>query len=161
MENTDLKGTRLGKYEIEDEIGRGGMGAVYKGCDPALDRWVAVKVLAPHLLWEKEFVERFLREARAAAQLKHPNIVTIYDVGQEGNWYYFVMEFLEGQTLTEYNRQRGPMPTPETLQILNQLADALDYAHRHGLVHRDVKPSNVVVDSTGHATLGSVPSQLR
>ena len=104
----DLGGTRLGKYEIQAEIGRGGMGAVYKGYDPLLDRYVAVKVLAPHLVWEKEFVERFLREARAAARLKHPNIVTIYDVGQEGGRYYFVMEYLEGQPLTEIVRQRGP-----------------------------------------------------
>ena len=74
---SSLIGTRLGKYEIRSEIGRGGMGTVYQGYDPALDRWVAVKVLAPHLLWQQEFVERFLREARAAARLKHPNIVTI------------------------------------------------------------------------------------
>ena len=85
MDSSNLVGTQLGKYQIHAEIGRGGMGAVYKAYDPLLDRFVAVKVLAPHLVWEKNFVERFLREARAAARLKHPNIVTIYEVGQEGN----------------------------------------------------------------------------
>ena len=149
----DLVGTRLGKYEIQAEIGRGGMGAVYKGYDQALDRYVAVKVLAPHLVWEKEFVERFLREARAAARLKHPGIVTIYDVGQEGGWYYFVMEYLEGQTLSEVVRQRGPLPPDEVLSILRPLAGALDYAHHRGLVHRDIKPGNVIVDPAGQVTL--------
>ena len=146
-------GTRLGKYEIQAEIGRGGMGMVYKGYDPLLDRPVAIKVLAPHLVWEKGFVERFLREARAAARLKHPHIVTIYDVGHEGDWYYFVMEYLEGQTLAELIRQRGPLSPDEALLILRQLADALDYAHHHGLVHRDVKPGNIIIGPTGHVTL--------
>ena len=149
----DLGGTRLGKYEIQAEIGRGGMGAVYKGYDPLLDRYVAVKVLAPHLVWEKEFVERFLREARAAARLKHPNIVTIYDVGQEGGWYYFVMEYLEGQPLTEIVRQRRPLPPDEVLSILRPLAEALDYAHHWGLVHRDIKPDNIIVGPAGQVTL--------
>jgi serine/threonine-protein kinase len=101
MQNISLVGARLGKYEVRAELGRGGMGTVYRAYDPTLDRPVAVKVLAPHLVWDREFVERFLREAQAAARLKHPNIVTIYDVGQESGWYYFVMEYLEGQPLTE------------------------------------------------------------
>jgi len=151
--NSDLIGTRLGKYEIQAEIGRGGMGAVYRGYDPALDRYVAVKVLAPHLVWEKEFVERFLREARAAARLKHAGIVTIHDVGQEGDWYYFIMEYLEGQTLTEVIRQRGPLSSDEALSILRPLAAALNYAHHRGLVHRDIKPGNVIVDPAGQVTL--------
>jgi Tol biopolymer transport system component len=149
----NLVGTRLGKYEIQAEIGHGGMGAVYRGYDPLLDRYVAVKVLAPHLVWEKGFVERFLREARAAARLKHPNIVTIYDVGQEGGSYYFVMEYLEGQTLTEVIRQQGPLPPDEVLSILQPLAEALDYAHYQGLVHRDIKPGNIIVGPGGQATL--------
>jgi len=148
-----LVGTKLGKYEIQAEIGRGGMGAVYRGYDPLLDRYVAVKVLAPHLVWEQRFVERFLREARAAARLKHPHIVTIHDVGHEGGWYYFVMEYLEGQTLTEVIRQRGALSPGEALAILRPLADALDYAHHRGLVHRDIKPGNVMVGVDGHVTL--------
>jgi len=151
--NSELIGTRVGKYEIQAELGRGGMGAVYRGYDEMLDRSVAVKVLAPHLVWEKEFVERFVREARAAAKLKHPNIVTIHDVGQEGGWYYFVMEYLEGRTLTDLIQDRGPMGVEEALRVLRPLADALDYAHHRGLVHRDVKPGNVIVDPAGPVTL--------
>ena len=153
MQDTNPVGTRLGKYEIRAEIGRGGMGAVYKGYDPTLDRYVAVKVLAPHLVWEKESVERFVREARSAAKLKHPGIVTIYDVGQEGGWYYFVMEYLEGEMLTAVIEQRGPLPSDEAVRVVRPLADALDYAHHRGLVHRDIKPSNVHIGLEGHVTL--------
>jgi len=145
----DLVGRRLGKYEIQAEIGRGGMGTVYLAYDPLLDRRVAVKVLAPHLVWEEGFVERFLREARAAARLKHPNIVTIYDVGQEGNCYYIVMEYVEGQTLSQVIKKRAALPPAEVVALLRPLADALDYAHRQGLVHRDMKPANIMVATRG------------
>jgi len=128
------------------------MGAVFQGYDPALDRTVAIKVLAPHLVWEQEFVERFLREARAAARLRHPNIVTIHDVGQEGGWFYFVMEYLEGQPLSQV-RQRRRLTLEDTLRIVTPLAHALDYAHGQGLVHRDVKPANVMVAPDGQVTL--------
>jgi branched-chain amino acid transport system substrate-binding protein len=150
---SNLVDTRLGKYEIQAEIGKGGMGIVYLGYDPLLDRQVAIKVLAPHLVWEEGFVERFLREARAAARIKHPNIVTIHDVGQEGDQFYFVMEYLEGQTLAECVRQQGPLPLGEVDRILRPVADALDYAHQHGLVHRDIKPGNIVIGPTGQVTL--------
>ena len=153
MSDMNLVGTRLGKYEIHAEIGRGGMGAVYRGYDPALDRNVAVKVLAPHLVWAKESVQRFVREARAAARLKHLGIVTIYDVGQEGGWYYFVMEYLEGETLNEFVEHRGRLLPVEVIRVLRPLADALDYAHHRGLVHRDVKPGNVIVGPEGQVTL--------
>jgi len=148
-----LIGTRLGKYEIHSEIGRGGMGAVYLGYDRPLDRWVAVKVLAPHLVWETKFVERFLREARAAAQLRHPNIVTIHDVGQERAWYYFVMAYLEGESLADVIRKQGPMSVEQVLAVLRPIASALDYAHQRGLAHRDVKPANVIVEPGGQVTL--------
>jgi serine/threonine-protein kinase len=128
----------LGKYQILEEIGRGGMGAVYKGHDPFLNRQVAIKLLAPHLVWEKAFVERFMREARAVAQLHHPNIVSIYDVGQDGANYYFVMAYLPGGSLTQLIAQRGRLTPAKALPILRQLADALDYAHGKGLIHRDV-----------------------
>ena len=153
MTGSILVGSQLGKYEIRAEIGRGGMGTVYLGYDPLLDRDVAVKVLAPHLVWEKEFVGRFQREARAAAKLKHPNIVTIYDVGQEGGYYYFVMEYVPGQTLAARLRNREALPAKEVLAILRPLASALDYAHYQGIVHRDVKPGNVIVLESGQATL--------
>ncbi|MGC8960702.1 MAG: serine/threonine-protein kinase, partial [Chloroflexia bacterium] len=146
-----LTGRQLGKYTLLAEIGRGGMAIVYRGYDPALERQVAVKVLAPHLVWEEGAVERFLREARAAAQLKHPNIVTIYDVGQEAGYFYFVMELLEGSTLKELLLRRGIPSTPETLAILRGVASALDYAHQRGVVHRDVKPGNIIVDAEGQA----------
>ncbi len=149
----DLVGSRLGKYDIRAEIGKGGMGMVYLGYDPLLDRKVAVKVLAPHLVWEAGFIERFLREARAAARLKHTGIVTIYDVGQESNQYYIVMEYLEGQTLAQVIRERGALPAEQTVTILGRLAEALDYAHECGLVHRDIKPGNIVVHPSGNVTL--------
>ncbi len=148
-----LVGKQLSKYQIQAEIGKGGMGMVYLGYDPLLDRKVAIKVLAPHLVWEEGFVERFLREARAAARLKHPNIVTIHDVGREEEWFYFVMEYLEGQTLADHIRQQGPLPPQTVLAILRPLADALDFAHQHDLVHRDIKPANITVGPAGHVTL--------
>ncbi len=152
-------GKQLGKYEIQNEIGRGGMGAVYQAYDPLLDRRVAIKVLAPHLVWEPGFVERFLREARAAARLKHSSIVTIYDVGHAeqttsgGSWYYIVMEYLDGQTLAQYIRRRGALHPEEAITILRPLADALDYAHQQGLIHRDIKPGNIIVSDSGQPTL--------
>jgi len=148
-----LAGTRLGKYQVGSEIGQGGMGKVYKGYDPTLDRYVALKVMAPHLTWEEEFVERFLREARSAARLRHPNIVTIYDVGRDRGWYYFSMDYVEGKTVAQLIKERGRTSIQDALQILRPLASALDYAHEQGLVHRDIKPSNVVVGDDGHVTL--------
>ena len=148
-----LAGKQLGKYQIQAALGKGGMGMVYAGYDPLLDRKVAIKVLAPHLVWEEGFVERFLREARAAARIKHPHIVTVYDVGQERDQFYFVMEYLEGQTLADHIRQRGALPPDEALSILRPLAGALDYAHRHQLVHRDIKPSNIIVGDGLRVTL--------
>jgi len=149
----NLVGKQLGKYQIEAALGKGGMGMVYRGYDPLLDRRVAIKVLAPHLVWEEGFVERFLREARAAARIKHPNIVTVYDVGQEQDEFYFVMEYLEGQTLADHIRQHGALQPEEALSILRPLADALDYAHQHGLVHRDIKPGNIMIGSGQRVTL--------
>jgi Tol biopolymer transport system component len=149
----NLEGTTLGKYQLYTEIGGGGMGVVYHGYDPTLDRPVAVKVLRPHLTWEQEFVQRFLREARAAAGLAHPNIVIIHDVGEESGRYYFVMQYLEGRPLNKILQERGRIPPHTALHLLRQLASALDYAHGLGLVHRDVKPANVMVDRHGRVTL--------
>ena len=153
MESNNLENTTLGKYRVEAEIGRGGMAAVFRGYDPDLDRYVAVKVLAPHLTWDEMFVERFLREARAAARIKHPNIVTIHDVGQQAGWHYFVMEYLDGHSLTDLIQQRGPFPPQAVLGILRPVASALDFAHHNGLVHRDIKPGNIMVSPRGHVTL--------
>ncbi len=149
----DLLDRALGKYVILEEIGRGGMGAVYKARDIELDRIVAIKVLSPYLVGEPHLVQRFMREARLAANLDHPNIVAIYDIGGEGGYYYFVMKYLEGRPLKEMIAQRGPLPLDEVVQLVRQLASALDYAHQQNLVHRDVKPGNVIVGPDGHATL--------
>jgi formylglycine-generating enzyme required for sulfatase activity len=138
----------IGKYEIIEEIGRGGFAVVYKARDPGLDRVVALKVLAPHLTWDPSFAERFQREAQATANLRHSHIVTIHEVGQDGEQLYIAMEYLPGCILQELLKAGGIMPLDRALAILEQVADALDYAHGQGAIHRDVKPSNVMVEET-------------
>lgn len=145
--------TQLGKYLIVREVGRGGMAVVYEGFDPVLKRRVAIKVLAPHLTWDQEFVKRFLHEAQTAAQMNHPNIVQIYDIGQEADLYYLVMEYLSGVSLRDLIRERGRMSYTQVVDILHQLASALDYANGQGVVHRDVKPANVMITPEGKAKL--------
>ena len=149
----NLIGQTLGKYRILEQIGRGGMGVVYKAHDTVLDRLVAIKVLAPHLTWDEEFVKRFLLEARTAARLKHPNIITIHDVAQVEGYQFIAMEHLEGHSLAEIIRREAPLPMERAVRILDQIAQALDYAHAQALVHRDVKPGNVIVSPHDHATL--------
>src|SRR5580700_10111949 len=126
-------GDRLGPYEIVSPLGAGGMGEVYKARDPRLDRTVALKVS------KAEFTERFSREARTVAQLNHPNICTLHDVGPN----YLVMEFVEGAPL------RGPLPLEKALEYAGQILDALDAAHRKGITHRDLKPANILVTKQG------------
>jgi serine/threonine protein kinase len=144
---------KLGKYKISEEVGRGGFAAVYKAVDTTLDRTVALKVLAPHLLWDPTFVQRFQREAKVAANLDHPNIVTIYEVNQIEGVYFIAMQFLEGRTLSQILEMEGSLPVSLVQSIIEQLASALDYAHGHGFVHRDIKPSNIIVADDGRATL--------
>jgi serine/threonine protein kinase len=141
----DLIGHRLGNYDIVEEIGRGGMAVVYRAYQRSLNRHVAIKVLAPQLGFDQQFVERFQREARAAAKLRHPNIVVIHDVAHQEGIYYLVMELLEGRTLKELIEQKGSLPPERAAHIVEQVASALDYAHQQGLVHRDVKPANIFV----------------
>lgn len=144
---------KLGKYQILEEIGRGGFGAVYKAVDTTLERTVALKVLAPHLLWEPSFAERFRQEARTAANLRHPNIVVIYEVGEAEGSLFLAMEHLQGRTLGALIEERGQLALPEVARTTEQIASALDYAHARGLIHRDVKPSNIIVDEAGRVTL--------
>jgi serine/threonine-protein kinase len=144
---------KLGKYRIIEEVGRGGFAAVYKAVDTTLDRTVALKVLAPHLLWDPTFVQRFQREAKVAANLDHPHIVTIHEVSQIEGVYFIAMQFLEGRTVSQILETEGPLPVSRVQAIIEQIASALDYAHAHGFVHRDVKPSNVIVADDGRATL--------
>jgi len=150
---TDLLGKTLSQYRIVEEIGRGGMAIVYRAYQPSLKRYVAVKVLYPQLTVDATFVQRFLQEARTAARLDHPNIITIYDVGQAGGTYYIGMRFVEGQTLQQLIQREGALSPARGAHILQQLASALDYAHRQGLIHRDVKPSNVMLGKGDHVTL--------
>ncbi len=150
---TDSIPEKLGKYKIIEEVGRGGFAAVYKAVDTTLDRVVALKVLAPHLLWDPTFVERFQREAKVAANLDHPNIVTIHEVSQVEGAYFIAMQFLEGRTLSQILEAEGPWPVSRVQAIIEQLASALDYAHARGFVHRDIKPSNIIVADEGWATL--------
>jgi serine/threonine protein kinase/uncharacterized protein YgiM (DUF1202 family) len=141
----DLAGSRLGKYLLHAEIGRGDLGVVYRGHDPDAARSVAVKILAPQLAEEAGFAERFLNTVRAAAQLNHPHIVIIYDVGQADGWYIQVMEYLERMPLDRLLREQGPLSPARALSLLRQMADALDYAHAQGMVHGGVKPSNAMI----------------
>jgi len=146
-------GRRLGKYQIVGEIGRGGMAIVYKAFDPGLQRHVALKVLSPRLASEENVMRRFEREASTAANLKHPNIVIIYDVSSADGFHFMVMELLEGRTLREEIHATGALSPARVAPITAQLASALDYAHQQGLVHRDVKPGNIILGAGDHVTL--------
>lgn len=147
-------GRRVGKFEIQEVLGRGGMGVVYKALDPAIDRAVALKVLPPEHLQSAELRERFLREARAAGKLQHPNVVVIYDRGEDDGNLYIAMEFLDGQTLDKrIAAHRGPPDVPAALDIMTQIARGLEYAHRRGVVHRDIKPANILVTRDGTAKI--------
>ncbi len=141
-------GTRLGPYEIEASIGVGGMGEVYKARDTRLSRTVAIKVLNDKFSSDSRVQARFVREARLIASLNHPHICVLYDVGQEGSVDYLVMEYLEGQTI-ERRLERGALPVHEALGHAIEIADALDRAHRQGMIHRDLKPGNVMLSSSG------------
>jgi TonB family protein len=141
------------EYEILDELGRGGMAIVFKAKEKQLDREVAIKVLPFSLAFDKEFVERFQREARTSAKLEHPNIIPIYRVGKSGRIIYFVMKFLRGKPLSSVLGTRGTLPPGEIKKILSEVARALAYAHKKEIVHRDIKPDNIMFDEHGHAVV--------
>lgn len=149
----DLIGRTLGRYKIVEKIGEGGMGAVYKALQPSLNRYVAIKVLRPNLAANVEFVERFKREARSAGQLGHPNIIHINDEGQEGDLHYIVMAYVDGMSLSDKLRAEGALDLRETYAILAQVSAGLDYAHARHVIHRDVKPSNILLTKDGSAIL--------
>ncbi|MFY9552545.1 MAG: protein kinase [Thermoanaerobaculia bacterium] len=141
-------GTKLGPYEILASLGAGGMGEVYKARDTRLERIVAIKVLPQHLSSSPEVRQRFEREAKTISQLSHPHICALYDVGREGETEYLVMEYLEGETLSD-RLAKGSLPLAQTLKFGVEIADALDKAHRQGIVHRDLKPGNVMLTKSG------------
>jgi eukaryotic-like serine/threonine-protein kinase len=142
-----LVGMRLGSYEVRELLGRGGMAEVYYGVHTRLGRPVAIKVLPAGLASQADFRDRFEREARAVATLRHANIVQVYDFGDAEGMYYMVMEYIAGSDLAQLLAERGPLPLAQALSILRDIASALDYAHAEDLVHRDIKPSNVMLSS--------------
>lgn len=153
-----LTGRTIGPYKILEKIGRGGMAEVYRGFHPALERYVAIKLLGRSLQTDPAFTRRFQREAQTVASLRHANIIQVFNFGSFKGGHYIAMEFVEGEDLrVEMDRRRlenQPFTPDETLQLLDQIADALDYAHRHGVVHRDIKPANILLTSDGQVVLG-------
>ncbi len=146
----------IGRYHIIEELGRGGMGVVYHGHDPLLNRPVAIKILSQQLIQNPEAKERFIREAQAAARLNHPNITAIYDINEHEGIYYLVFEFISGSSLDKILKaQQGKaMGILEALEIFVPMAQALNYAHEHGIVHRDVKPGNVMLTDKKEIKVG-------
>jgi serine/threonine protein kinase len=153
----NLVGKTLGKYKLTERLGSGGMAEVYKAYHPKLERYVTIKILHGYLAEGEDFLARFEREARAVASLRHPHIVQIHDYDVEDDQYYMVMEFIDGGTLQsrmmELAKSGAYMPVSQVLPILGQVAEALDYAHKRGIIHRDIKPSNILLDSAGNAFL--------
>ena len=147
--------TRLlaGRYELIEKIGEGGMAIVYKARCRLLNRYVAIKILRPEFTKDEQFIENFKRESQAAAALTHPNIVSVYDVGKEGNIHFIVMELVEGKTLSQYIEEKGRLDYKEAISITRQVASALSLAHKNQIVHRDIKPHNILITNTGVAKL--------
>src|SRR4051812_16245031 len=139
-------GAELAGYRIGPQLGRGGMGVVYKAHHARLDRPAAVKVLTPALVDNEEFRERFMRESQMAATLQHPNVITVYDAGEDYGLLYLAMQFVAGTDLRRLLELERSLDPARAMLILVQVADALDAAHSHDLVHRDVKPANVLID---------------
>jgi serine/threonine-protein kinase len=140
---------RLGHYDIVEELGRGGMGVVYKGYEPALGRYVAIKVLSTQMAHDPVFVERFLREARSMATLNDPHIIQIYFIGQDEDQVFFAMEFIDGDSMSGWLKREGKLTTGDALKILLQAAQGLAAAHAEGVIHRDIKPGNIMINARG------------
>lgn len=148
----ELIGQNLGQYEIIEEIAKGGMATVYRARQASIGRDVAIKVLPAKFTHDENFIERFNREVEVIAQLQHPHILPVYDYGEFEDMPYIVMAYIKGGTLTD-RINNGPMPSDEVARMVHQIADALDFAHSKGIVHRDFKPSNVLLDERGNTYL--------
>ncbi|MFS0782353.1 Stk1 family PASTA domain-containing Ser/Thr kinase [Bacillus sp. 1P06AnD] len=149
-----LIGKRInGRYRLIEMIGGGGMANVYLAEDMILEREVAVKILRMDFSNDEEFIKRFNREAQSATSLAHPNIVSIYDVGEEDQIYFIVMEYVRGMTLKQYIQTTAFIPIEKTLMIMEQIAEAISHAHQHGIIHRDIKPQNILIDENGHVKI--------
>ena len=150
--STSLVGQKLGKYQVTEQLGQGGMATVYKAYQPEIDRYVAIKVLPQALAADTQFVKRFRLEARTIARLQHPHILPLYDYGDENGILYLVMAYAESGSLADRIRQ-GAIPLPEIEHIFDEVSSALDYAHRQNVIHRDIKPDNILIDHEGHSLL--------
>ena len=140
------KGMFIGdRYEILEQVGSGGMSNVYKAKCHKLNRYVAIKVLKPEFSEDRNFVAKFRTEAQSAACLQHPNIVSVYDVGEENGLYYIVMELVEGMTLKKYIRRKGRLSVKEATSIAIQVAQGIECAHNNHIIHRDIKPQNIII----------------
>jgi serine/threonine protein kinase len=150
---TNLTGQTLGQYQIHEELGRGGMATVYRATQTTIGRDVAIKVLPSHFLQDTTFLERFSREVRVIAQVQHRSILPVYDFGERDGMPYIVMAYMAGGPLSDYMRQHGRMSLDDTVRIVEQIAEGLDHAHSKGIIHRDFKPSNVLLDEYSNAFL--------
>lgn len=150
--SSSLIGRTLGQFKVVEMLGRGGMATVYKGFQESVDRYVAIKVLPPHPGLDAQFIERFRLEARTIGSLQHPHILPLYDYGAESDILYLVMAYVEGGSLEDYI-DSGPMEVRQVEKMVREMASALDYAHKRGIVHRDIKPGNILIDGEGHALL--------
>lgn len=139
----------LDRYELLEQIGSGGMAIVFRGRDRTLERYVTVKILREEFIGDEEFITRFRSEALAAARLSHPNIVRVYDVGQEGNVYFIVMEYVHGDTLKQAIKEKAPFDTKSTINVSMQIASGIAQAHKNHIIHRDIKPQNILVGTDG------------